>query len=131
MSRGGKRPGAGRPPGVRNKRSVVLAERLAEAGLDPADRLAALAVKAEREGQCDLAVRCWSELLPFVHAKLRQREPIGQSGIEQMVRASYMIVTGVPRAPDEHVVGDRAFTQTGVYQSRVPEDASTEEREPD
>ena len=76
MPRGGPRPGAGRPPGARNKRTREMAERLDRLGLDPIAALARLAQAAEAEGDLDLAERAWRGLLPYAGPKpLRQSLP--------------------------------------------------------
>jgi hypothetical protein len=63
MPRGGPRPGSGRPPGARNRRTREMTERLDRLGLDPIAALARLAQHAE--GNLALAERCWSGLLPY------------------------------------------------------------------
>jgi hypothetical protein len=44
MPRGGPRPGAGRPPGARNKRTVELLRAVETGGITPLDSVAAVAV---------------------------------------------------------------------------------------
>jgi hypothetical protein len=78
MLKGGLRPGAGRPPGARNRRTREMTERLDRLGLDPIAALARLAQHAEAEGNLALAERCWSGLLPYAGPKptvLRQVPP--------------------------------------------------------
>src|SRR3954463_13567460 len=65
MPRGGSRVGSGRPPGSRNKRTLVMTERLDRMGLDPIAALARLAQHAEAEGDLALAEPCWPVLLPY------------------------------------------------------------------
>jgi hypothetical protein len=65
MPRGGRRPGAGRPAGSRNKRTREMTERLDRLGLDPIAALVRLAQYAEAEGNLDLAERAWRGLLPY------------------------------------------------------------------
>jgi hypothetical protein len=69
MPKGGRRPGAGRPPGSRNRRTREMTERLDRLGLDPITALARLAQHAEAEGDLALAERCWSGLLPYAGPK--------------------------------------------------------------
>jgi hypothetical protein len=69
MPKGGLRPGAGRPPGARNRRTREMTERLDRLGLDPIAALARLAQHAEAEGDLTLAERCWSGLLPYAGPK--------------------------------------------------------------
>jgi hypothetical protein len=69
MPKGGARPGSGRPPGSRNRRTREMTERLDRLGLDPIAALARLAQHAEAEGDLALAERCWSGLLPYAGPK--------------------------------------------------------------
>jgi hypothetical protein len=69
MPKGGRRPGAGRPPGSRNRRTRERTERLDRLGLDPITALARLAQHAEAEGDLVLAEKCWRGLMPFAGPK--------------------------------------------------------------
>src|SRR6187551_1052278 len=69
MPKGGARPGSGRPPGSRNRRTREMTERLDRLGLDPIAALARLAQHAEAEGDLALAQRCWSGLLPYAGSR--------------------------------------------------------------
>jgi hypothetical protein len=65
MPRGGPRPGAGRPPGSRNKRTLELISKLDAMGCDPALDLMRLGRKAEAEGNLDLASRAYAVLMRY------------------------------------------------------------------
>jgi hypothetical protein len=65
MPKGGPRPGAGRPPGSRNRRTRELQERLDRLGIDPVGALIRVAQCAEAEGDLTLAEKCWRGLLPY------------------------------------------------------------------
>jgi hypothetical protein len=78
MPKGGPRPGAGRPPGSRNRRTREMTERLDRMGLDPISALVRVAQCAEAEGHLDIAERAWRGLLPYVGSRpapLRQVHP--------------------------------------------------------
>ena len=66
---GGARQGAGRPKGVRNKRTQALADTLLKNDECPAEALIRLAKAAECEGKISLAIDAWKAVLPYVHAK--------------------------------------------------------------
>jgi hypothetical protein len=68
---GGSRVGAGRRKGSLNRRSADLIDRLKEMGVDPAIKLAELALKAQSAGDDDLALEANKALLPYTYAKLR------------------------------------------------------------
>jgi hypothetical protein len=68
---GGARAGAGRRKGSLNRRSADLIDRLRKMGVDPAIKLAELALKAEASGDDDLAVEANRALLPFSYPKLK------------------------------------------------------------
>jgi hypothetical protein len=68
---GGSRTGAGRRKGSLNRRSADLVDRLNKMGVDPAIKLAQLALKAESSGDDELAVEANKALLPYTYPKLR------------------------------------------------------------
>lgn len=70
--RGAPRPaGSGRKKGSCNRRSITLAERVAELHLpDPVIRLLVLAERAEREGELDLAVDAYAKAAPYLAPRL-------------------------------------------------------------
>jgi hypothetical protein len=66
MPRGGRRPGAGRPKGARDKFNVALHERLAGGEDDPAEILIGLM----RHSNPSIALRAAKALMPHVYPKL-------------------------------------------------------------
>lgn len=68
MARGGIRPGAGRPAGAHNKRTLEQTEAIAASGLTPLEYLTSVYqdVSAEEAKRIDAA----KAAAPYVHAKL-------------------------------------------------------------
>jgi hypothetical protein len=112
MARGGRRPGAGRPPGSRGQKSADLAARLDELNCDPAEGLARIAARAEAAGDLDLACRAYATLMPFRWAKLKETSldvglDTSLAGRLEQARLRIEVTTGIDRPPDAPtVVGD-------------------------
>ena len=71
--KGGKRPGAGRPKGAKNKRSQALRDAVEAAGYDPNWAVLGLldaAKEAHADGDIKLMVDALAKAAPFLHAKL-------------------------------------------------------------
>jgi hypothetical protein len=83
---GGARPGAGRPKGSRNRRSLALGDQLRDRGQCPAAALARIAEQAEAAGNLTLAIDAWKALLPYVHAKPKPVE-IDPEAVVELARA--------------------------------------------
>lgn len=68
MSSGGKRPGAGRPKGAKNKATVERESQIAEEGITPLDFM----LNMLRDENAPLDDRKWAaeKAAPFVHPKL-------------------------------------------------------------
>jgi hypothetical protein len=105
---GGRRPGSGRPKGLRGIKTTELAEMLDEMGANPAKALARLGLKAEREGNDDLAIRAFTGLMPFRYPKLKEGNlALGLSGsfADQLAAAEgrlrITVVSGIDRPPDD------------------------------
>lgn len=64
---GGKRPGAGRPKGSKNKRSLEIQERLDELGVDPIEGMAVIAMDPTTSPELKLS--CYKELAQYVAPK--------------------------------------------------------------
>lgn len=81
----------GRKAGTPNKRSQEVAERLADMGIDPIERLALIAAMAEQDAQAaepdarlpfiQLAKDCYKELAQYVAPKRKAVEHSGSIGI--------------------------------------------------
>lgn len=66
----GERRG-GRQKGTPNRNTVLLRDRLAAEGIEPADELVKIARAAQSSGELDLAADCWGKLAAFVYPKPR------------------------------------------------------------
>lgn len=133
MGWGGRREGAGRPKGLHGVKSTELAEMLDEMGANPAKGLARLALKAEREGNDDLAVRAFAALTPFRYAKLKETslglgldgsiaDQLDQAG--RRLEVSWIVATGIDRPPDDPI--EAAPVPTPVSPPSSPETSSPE-----
>jgi hypothetical protein len=70
MGRGGKRPGAGRPSGLRNKKTMEQVAAVQESGITPLDYM--LSVMRAPSGTVEDAVRldAAKAAAPYVHPRL-------------------------------------------------------------
>jgi hypothetical protein len=70
MGRGGKRPGAGRPPGLRNKKTMEQVAAVQESGITPLEYM--LSVMRAPTGTVEDAVRldAAKAAAPYVHPRL-------------------------------------------------------------
>ena len=78
MARGGKREGAGRKPGVPNKRTAEKTAEVEASGLTPLDFMLGVL----RDEEQTMENRCWAaeKAAPYVHAKLASVEHAGKDG---------------------------------------------------
>ena len=70
--RGGKRPGAGRPPGVRNRKTLEMAEAIEASGMTPLDYL--IAVMRDKDVDPQMRLEAAKGAAPYVHARLSSAE---------------------------------------------------------
>ena len=68
MARGGKRPGAGRPKGALNQKTVEQIEAVEEGGITPLDYL--LSVMRDEANDVPMRIDAAHKAAPYVHAKL-------------------------------------------------------------
>lgn len=89
---GGKRPGAGRPKGSRNKRTQQVDELLDQLDCDPVEALVRLAAMAEEDAQAcedpkerlpflNMARDCYKELANYRYPKRKATELSGSIGV--------------------------------------------------
>ena len=78
MAKGGLRPGAGRKPGARNKRTAAKVAAVEASGLTPLDYL--LTVMRDELLDRDARVDAAKAAAPYVHAKLASVELAGKDG---------------------------------------------------
>lgn len=78
MAKGGPREGAGRKPGVPNKRTAEIAAAVEASGLTPLDYMLFIL----RDVGADTEKRMWAaeKAAPYVHAKLASVEMSGKDG---------------------------------------------------
>jgi hypothetical protein len=78
MPKGGKRPGAGRKPGSRNKRTQAIADGIAETGETPLEFM----LRVMRDPAVDFPTRAdmAKAAAPYVHARLASTELKGDGG---------------------------------------------------
>lgn len=75
MAKGGKREGAGRKPGVPNKRTAEQAEAVEASGLTPLEFM--LQILRDTEAPKDARMWAAEKAAPYVHAKLASVEHKG------------------------------------------------------
>ena len=76
--KGGKRPGAGRKPGVPNKRTAETQQAVEESGLTPLEYMLSVMRDVGQDEQRRLAAA--NMAAPYVHAKLSSMELTGKDG---------------------------------------------------
>lgn len=89
--KGGKRPGAGRKPGVPNKVTQETREAIKASGLTPLDFM--LSVMRDDDEDMPRRLAAANMAAPYVHPKLASVEVTGKDGESLM---SNMTVTFVP-----------------------------------
>jgi hypothetical protein len=87
--RGGKREGAGRPKGKKNKRTLAEKEALAASGLSPLDYM--LSVLRDEKASQDVRLTAAKAAAPYLHRALKSVEHSGEGGgpIEYEVTLSF------------------------------------------
>ncbi len=81
MGRGGARPGSGRKPGTRNRRTEEQAAAVAATGLTPLEYL--LSVMRDEAGDVGKRIDAAKAAAPYVHARLNAVELSGSIGIDE------------------------------------------------
>ena len=89
MARGGKREGAGRKKGTKNRRTLAEKEALAASGLSPLDYM--LSVLRDKKQPEELRLTAAKAAAPYCHRALKAIEVSGPEGgpIEQRVVLSF------------------------------------------
>ena len=78
MAKGGARPGAGRKPGVPNKRTAEKTAEIEASGLTPLDYM--LRILRDELADTDARMDAAKAAAPYVHAKLASVEHKGDGG---------------------------------------------------
>ena len=68
MAQGGRRKGAGRPKGARNKKTEEQASAIADSGLTPLDYM--LSVLRDERNEPSVRLDAANKAAPYVHSKL-------------------------------------------------------------
>jgi hypothetical protein len=91
---GGARPGAGRPKGAKNKKTLALAAEIAQSGLTPLKFM--LGVMRNPKRPLDIRLDAAKAAAPYVHAKLSSVELTGKDGepIETVTRVELVPMKG-------------------------------------
>ena len=76
-------PGPGRPPGMKNKRTIALEEKLAAMGCDPIEFIAS--VMFDDANPIDLRMKAATELAPYLWPKRKAIEHTGEVSAPQFV----------------------------------------------
>lgn len=86
MAQGGKRPGAGRPKGLRNRKTVAAVEEIAKTGETPLQYM----LRVMRDPKQSAERRDWAaeKAAPYVHAKLQSIEGVPDKPIEFVDKTS-------------------------------------------
>ncbi len=72
MASGGKRPGAGRPPGARNRKTAETIRAVEESGLTPLDYM--LSVMRNSGLETTMRLDAAKAVAPYCHARLNSNE---------------------------------------------------------
>ena len=89
--RGGRRPGAGRPPGSKNQRSAEIAREAVEAGITPIEVMLNAMRELWEEGTSEAkreAAKVARDAAPYVHPRL--------ASIDQTINEPHKFVVVVP-----------------------------------
>lgn len=88
MARGGKRPGAGRKRGTRNRKTQEQADAIIASGLTPLDYM--LSVMRDTGNEPAVRLSAAKDAAPYVHARLAAIEHSGKEGgpIELVLKGS-------------------------------------------
>jgi hypothetical protein len=94
--KGGRRPGAGRKPGVRNKRTEATVKAIEQSGMTPLDFMLSIMRGEHPEGAEPAQVVAWESMrfeaakaaAPYVHPKLANIEHTGKGGGPVVIQAS-------------------------------------------
>lgn len=107
-TRGGRRSGAGRPEGSRNKRSLEVAALLEQPKNNPVQHLLRLAQKAEASDDLRLSVECYKTLMPYYAPKPRPEDEEQGVPPPQMIIHTTFPVPGSRRNKESQEDGENS-----------------------
>lgn len=97
---GGKRPGAGRPPGARNKKGVALEQAIARSGMDALEYMATVMEDTSQPAQ--LRLDAAKAIAPYVHPRLSATEittPAEEKSPEELAAKLVLLLEKVKDMP--------------------------------
>jgi hypothetical protein len=104
MPRGAKRPGAGRPKGVRNRKTIALTAAIEAPGLTPLDYM--LSVMRNPEEPEERRMQMAKAALPLMHKRIRPLKPKDEGPPVQIAWIERIIVDQTEAAdPPLHRAG--------------------------
>ena len=116
--RGGRRPGAGRPPGAPNKLTRPVKELAAEQGSASIERLVQLRDAADSEQVRFVAAK---ELLDRAYGRARQEIGLtGDNSVTVIVQRQTASVLDAPRALPDHSIEEAAIDGDQAYRDGTP-----------
>lgn len=80
MALGGARPGAGRKPGAKNKRTAEIARKASEKGITPLEVMLEAMWKVYKVSGAEAAVPYAKECAIYIHPKIQSIEMSGKDG---------------------------------------------------
>ena len=89
MAAGGPRPGAGRKPGVPNKRTAEMVERAAADGIMPLDYM--LRILRDENATADARMWAAEKAAPYLHPRLANVQIAGDDGGPVETRATVVL----------------------------------------
>jgi hypothetical protein len=86
MAVGGKRPGAGRPKGAKNVKTLEQVKKVAESGLSPLEYM--LSVMRDETEDRSIRLDAAHKVAPYVHAKLQPVDGDGDTTQKHEVKGA-------------------------------------------
>lgn len=94
MPKGGRRPGAGRPPGAASRKTRAIADRAAAEGITPLEVMLEAMRGLYEAGNKVEAAQIAKDAAPYMHPRLQQIEQKSEVTVQKAV-------SDAPLTPDE------------------------------